>query len=318
MIKRSRYLQLLLIMVISLNLSAQNIVPNPSFEDTIQSPNGDPGVKEWQSNIGSPDYLTSFYLPPFDSLFGTPSNVRGFQVPKDGEAYFGILCYDQSRVNTREYLQTPLLQKLKINSTYKVEFWISLADSFHYAISMNDIGIAFRNSIIPNNNDHLVREIPYLNADSSWSSIDKINWQKFELTFTATDSNSVMLIGCFEEDQNINPILVGSGGSNSNMINSSFYFIDDISISEIVGIQERISISDLVSHRITDSKLQIQSAYKEKLMFDLYDLNGRIVYSGNISPHSHNEYNISQLVSQVYILNIFNHNISTTIKLLKP
>ena len=151
--------------------SAQlNLVPNPSFEDTIQ--NNGPLVKNWNTNIGTADYFSPYYT--FDG-FKTPINVRGSQIAKNGVAYFGIFFLDLRRFDTREYLQIELLSSLSANEKYEIEFYLSLADSFYLAVSAEDIGIYFSDSLIPNNFDHKVKELqPYYSSDTSWDASNKI------------------------------------------------------------------------------------------------------------------------------------------------
>ncbi len=76
-----------------INCNAQNLVPNPSFEDTIYCPYvGEMNaVKEWYSYSASPD----FYHTCAEFDFGVPNNAFGYQQPVlNGTAYCGIYTYN--------------------------------------------------------------------------------------------------------------------------------------------------------------------------------------------------------------------------------
>ena len=70
--------------------SQQNLVPNPSFEDTMHCPNGtnDPGaVSLWYNPSGaSPDY----YNVCSTNGGGVPWNDWGYQYAQEGHAYIGL------------------------------------------------------------------------------------------------------------------------------------------------------------------------------------------------------------------------------------
>ncbi|MBL4710421.1 MAG: hypothetical protein JKY48_18480, partial [Flavobacteriales bacterium] len=229
-------------------LSAQNLVPNPSFEDTIQFSNGQPGVVSWLTNIGSPDYFSPYYMPPFDSRT-TPTNIRGHQFAHQGVAYFGLGVFNNNSLNQREYLQITLLDSLQKDLEYEIEFYISLADSFQRAIDSNNIGIAFRNELDNGPIDHKVREFrPYYTSDSAWDATDKIGWQKFHYTHKAAGGEKVLAIGCFLKDVDISVTTVGNGGNTNFFRSTAYYYIDQISVQwkdTSTSLSENRALKDL-------------------------------------------------------------------------
>lgn len=111
-----RILLLFLYILITAASRAQNMVVNPSFENHVACPNA-PGpvpipsgvstsVTDWYSaNAGSVDYLNSCSPTP---LFGVPSNIRGYQQARTGNAYMGCLMSYYAPSIDREYIQSLL------------------------------------------------------------------------------------------------------------------------------------------------------------------------------------------------------------------
>lgn len=217
----------------------QNLVPNPSFEDTVQLSNGNFDFVNWKNLLGTPDYFTPYYPSAF-SNFWTPNNARGTQVPSDGVAYFGFFVYDSDRADRREYLQVELNDTLVPDKDYRVKFKISLADSFRLAVHFKDIGVSFGNTLLPNNFDHRVRTLPFISSDSSWDANDKTNWQQFDAVYTAKGGEKTLVIGNFKSDDSTIINNIQNGGNTIFFKTVSYYFIDELSVIQMdtVGLNE--------------------------------------------------------------------------------
>src|SRR5690606_20111903 len=149
-----------------------NLVPNPSFEDTVKRGNGF-WVKDWNMNLGTPDYFNARYKGSFDSR-AVPKNYYGYQYPKDGNAYVAIIIkYIKDTINPREYIQIKLSQKLIKNQEYVVSFWVSLPDSFHLACSEKNIGFAFSDTLVKSNFEVLDRLSPVYFSEKKWDPGNK-------------------------------------------------------------------------------------------------------------------------------------------------
>ena len=155
-----RILVLILLLVFcALQIDAQNIIPNPSFEDTLKRTTPLYLAKDWSTPTnGSPDYIT-----PYNSqTWIAPNNFAGYQKSNSGLAYMGFIIYTNYTLFTtakrrREYIQTKLKETLQMDSTYCLQLFVSLADSFRYA-SRNQLGIYFSNSEVNANTNF---ELPY-------------------------------------------------------------------------------------------------------------------------------------------------------------
>jgi len=177
-------------------LKAQiNLVPNPSFEDTLGCPNGVPDLdgvcKNWVTFRGTPDY------------FNTCSNNEGFynswgyQQAHTGNAYAGILEYASYDYNWKEQLGVQLISPLIINQKYYLSFYISLAYTYLYAnVACNKIGALLTTylyydpnatSILPN----------YSTIYTNTIITDTINWTRVSGSFIADSAYQYIIIGSF-------------------------------------------------------------------------------------------------------------------------
>ncbi len=120
----------------------QNLVPNPSFEDTLQCPNGGGEIDYaigWSSYGHTPDYFNSCDTG-FENI---PSNYAGFQYAHFGNGYAGLICYYTPVSNLREYIGIQLSQPLNVGQTYFASFYVSMAfkHSVRFGIAINNIGL---------------------------------------------------------------------------------------------------------------------------------------------------------------------------------
>lgn len=138
---------------ICVEVQGQNLVPNPSFEDTLCVGQQDPsffGAEHWfNSNDATPDYysledsddcnithLLDDFLLQFD-----------WQLPLDGEKMIGLWCGDTTAC-TRDILQIELLEALEAGTTYCTSFSVNLSNRAER--STDCIGIRFLEESITN------------------------------------------------------------------------------------------------------------------------------------------------------------------------
>ncbi|MCB0794695.1 MAG: T9SS type A sorting domain-containing protein [Flavobacteriales bacterium] len=99
--------------------NAQNLVPNPGFEDTDSCTFG-LGLGElhhWYSASITPDHLQSCL--PYGSGNGLPLNIVTFQLPYEGASCAGLITFDgHTGQEQREWLIVPLLDTLVPGQTF--------------------------------------------------------------------------------------------------------------------------------------------------------------------------------------------------------
>jgi len=222
---------------------AQNLAPNPSFENYANCPTGlglpvsfggyDPvseAIPWYRPTDASSDYFNACN----GAIVGVPGNVFGSQPARTGVAYTGGYAYASFSEDFREYVQGPLSTPLIAGQTYCVELYVSLTDNSNYAT--DDIGVLFSDTAILTTADCQggLRQdcgpmpyTPQINNPAGNFLTDKINWTLISGTFTAVGGESYITIGNFKDDANTD--LLNVGGASA----SSYYYIDDVSVIPI-------------------------------------------------------------------------------------
>ncbi|MCB0640094.1 MAG: hypothetical protein KDC44_00575 [Phaeodactylibacter sp.] len=137
------FLVILAVCVLSFPLAAQNLVPNPSFENNTGCP-----FTGGQINLAvpwiSPSTATPDYLNACSTISGlsTPGNFAGTETPLTGQAYAGMILYGPLISNYREYLQVQLSAPLVAGRCYEVSFNVSLAEDSDFAV--DNLGLIYR------------------------------------------------------------------------------------------------------------------------------------------------------------------------------
>lgn len=217
---------------------AQNLVPNPSFEDTTACPANMDGVSNlayWFSARYSPDYFNvcAEEEAPYVSV---PNNVCGYQIPLEGKAYTGLSTHCSGCpgiANYREILEVSLLQPLIVGLKYYVSTYISCAeaaDKKTYCFA-NNFGFKFTNiqyssieSAIngsPIDNFSHIRSITIITDTSDWV------WVGGE--FVADSAYQYLMLGNFYDDANTDTMCFRLPNSTVNM--QAYYYIDNVCVS---------------------------------------------------------------------------------------
>lgn len=177
----------LIYILLSISATAQNMVPNPSFENmtATYSSVGIECAVDWRDNcylfipaLNTPDLHTN------GSTFLTSINAY------DGIRYAGLDC---SAANP-EYIQVKLNTPMVAGTTYCVSFYTSLYNRFNTPPPF--IGAYFSNSQLTAN--------PYLTnlaADiQAPGPTDPTKWIQIAQTYTAAGGEQYMTIGCFQDN----------------------------------------------------------------------------------------------------------------------
>jgi hypothetical protein len=201
----------------------QNLVPNPSFEDTVNCPhsaNQLNNAADWSVTRGSPDYFNQC-----DFVSGTtavPNNFQGYQFPHSGVAYAGFIGYYKPSPNIREHFTCQLINPLIIGKQYEISFYISLAGGISSQIASNKIGGLFSTSSFSISNNSPIDNYCQFHTDSV--VIDTMNWIFIKGKFIADSSYNYLTIGNFFTDSLTDTIMLNPFTSYA------YYYIDDISV----------------------------------------------------------------------------------------
>lgn len=218
-----------------LNISAQNLVLNPSFEGhkddrcIINLGGFNRNVSNWSiPNFGSTDF--------FDTCSDAMGikNYNGYQEPKSGNSYVGIYVYTDK--NYREYIQGELKETLLKGETYQMKFYLSLADKSSFGLC--DIEVLFTEEKLKpcyNSNKCEKNIKPKSTTDKEFKTysdgtenyyLDKKNWQEYTITFVASGYENYFSIGNFYRNKKTKKQQTLS----KSPYKFSYYYIDDVSL----------------------------------------------------------------------------------------
>lgn len=288
-----------------------NLVPNPSFEDTVSCPTQSSEItfaSGWiDANTGTADYFNACYTTGGVSV-DVPSNWMGFQNANSGNAYVGIMLFENSSTinNYREYIQTQLTSTLINGVKYYVSFRISHADSSCF--NTDDIGVYFSNTQISQGNYFVINQTPQIENISGNILNDNSNWVKIQGSFIAVGGENFLIIGNFKDDNNTSTISVCS---TSNLdYKSAYYYIDDVCISTdsmiCVNPLDIKLINDYHKHfsiSISDNNLLINSSDNELFNISIYNTSGLLVHELRNQQNSI-QINLDKFRTSVYLVNV--------------
>ena len=305
-------------------LIGQNLIPNPSFEITKQ-PKTTPLYlpADWtNANTGSPDYITSLHT----MVWGMPSNDLGYQQARTGDAYMGVLIYGLSGINRdprREYIQIQFRDTLEKDSSYCLQFYLSLADSMQYA-SRKMMGVHFSDIAISSTNKFALPYTPQIIVSDTDYISDKTNWVEYNFEYKANGGERHITIGNFNDTTQIDTTYVGGG--SKFFYEGTYYYIDDIYLGHcdsipndtLTSIAENQLFSVLKAYpNPVEEHFFLENNSKEGLQFQLYNLLGQAM---DVSPNQNGkryEFAIGHLPKGIYLLRVNAQREMATIKLIK-
>jgi hypothetical protein len=319
---------------------AQNLAPNPSFEDyyLTSSPICDTDVacSDWYSPTNaSPDYFSrhSICIDTVGGYFntdGVPQNFIGYQYPHTGNAYWGLgvkcICGSDtspSCVNYREYIQAKLLDSLRKGVKYCVSFYISLADSANYA--SDGIAAYFSDNAVAHFGttemyfDTLNYKPQVFNPHGNIIT-DKQNWTLISGSFIANGSEQYITIGNFWDDANTETIWV-VGGMKKGTTPFSYFYIDDVSVSidstcTSTAINEINHTEDLINIYPNPATSILTLECPQNSTLEILNIEGQIINSLDAEA-GNTVFDVSSLSAGMYFIEIKTERVVVVKKILK-
>jgi hypothetical protein len=222
----------ILLLFVQFDSSAQNLIPNPSFEQYVDCPVGHTqnwfylGPNDWVCSRGTPDYFNSCWTSGINNV-DVPYNSQGHQFASEGQGYMGIIGYDSTSVLWQEAIGTTLSQPLQIGTEYYVSFKVSYAETFtNYAI--NKIGLRFSNelyNLIDDGTMAPIDNIAHIYTDSIITETS--SWVTISGSFIADSAYEYVMIGNFFHPDSVDIQLTSLFGNNQQV----YYYIDEVCVS---------------------------------------------------------------------------------------
>lgn len=301
--------------------NSQNLVPNPSFEDTLGCPQGFGQINKangWSSYAASPDYFNSCGNFDFD--------VFGYQMPSSGSAYAGFANYVSNALypdpNYREYLGRALTSPLTINTKYYISFKVNLTifASVPSNCGSNKMGAMFSSVPYSSANPAPINNNPPVYSNSIIT--DTLNWTTIFGSFVADSAYQYLIIGNFFDNNNTDTLLL-----TSDTVCSSYYYVDDICVSTdsaycvnyATGLSElqdkpSILVFPNPAHNSINISFPLLQNYYDIVIYDSF---GQIFFLEQYITSKHKSINISDAQYGLLIIKILYNNQSFHYKLLK-
>lgn len=205
---------------------AQNLVPDPSFENVFRLPtkkeNSLTCTKNWMSPTNG---VSDYYHQNGKRHAGVPRNIFGKQKPHSGIAYAGICV----RTHFIEYVQTKLVDTLKKDQDYLVEFYVSRAE--RSIGKVREFGVLFTQKMTWGLTDLGIPVVPPIEFLKPSGYKNKKKWMKLSAVYHATGNELVIIIGPFKNEH------------SKRFRGFAHYYIDDVSITPIISKKDSVHSS---------------------------------------------------------------------------
>jgi gliding motility-associated-like protein len=210
---------------------AQNLVPNPSFEEYSQCP----------QNMNQIDLAVSWYHEAINHSEGdffnmcdpTLGGVWHFyqtQNPHTGNGMAGFAIYSSPSANYeyREYDKVKLLHSLSPNTNYCISYYVSLVGYSTYAIDGLCACISTDSLLCQDPNIMLLPCTNYVCNTSGNIIKDTLNWVKVTMSYIAHGGEQFLTLGNFKTTPQTN----SEETDYHPYGHQTYYFIDDVAVYE--------------------------------------------------------------------------------------
>lgn len=189
-----------------LRCEAQNLVPNPGFEEFGNCEADEFGVNgplQWFRTNGTPDYLQSCL--PYGHFQGLPMNFFTYQEPYEGASCAGMQTYHQNgQDQQREWIMAPLLEPLVVGQTYYSSFRANAAFGGNHVypqqwLANDKVGMRFTTAAMPPWTVNDPFPVPPNHAHILYPQIlsDTVGWTLVCGSFVADSAYQYVMIGQF-------------------------------------------------------------------------------------------------------------------------
>jgi OmpA-OmpF porin, OOP family len=213
--------------------SAQNLVPNGSFEDYRACPGSFSELPSefmatsWRPlTTGSPDYFNTCS----EGEAAVPYNWAGVSDAFDGYGYAGIYTWMNLQKDYREYLHCKLIQPLIKDTLYVVEFHYKL--SSYSKFSIDRIGLLLSDSLkrIAHDRPIGIRPSVCFLKDSALTP-ETGSWESAVAEYRAEGNEQFLTIGNFSSNEETHYYHIRFRAESQPMVaNSAYYYVDDVKV----------------------------------------------------------------------------------------
>lgn len=184
-----------LLIVFSYSTTAQNLLPNPSFEEvnTCKKYEEDCAPKGWRSTT-----YKSFRYNKFD--YGVLYGIK----PKKGSRFVTLMMHNQRRDYDRSFMQAALICPLEKGKQYELSFYV-----YPKKIMLKKMGIYFTDSLVIFDKKEKCQSLkPQLEINFDKKLMTN-RWNQITAIYTATGHERGIIIGNFYTDEDTKLISIG-------------------------------------------------------------------------------------------------------------
>ncbi|WP_276135075.1 T9SS type A sorting domain-containing protein [Polluticoccus soli] len=287
--------------------TAQNLLPNPGFDQKTACPTGTgqmSKVVNWNSyTLASPDFYNSCDATPMG--FGVPTNIWGVQSQQTSapeEAYIGVFTqFPGQNPNYKEYIHARI-PALQVGQLYEMSINVSLADDSRVATDGFGVHFFVAGDSFRNNSNPIYT--PKVSYDSYGVITNHTGWTKLTKTFIADSAYTHVVIGCFKNDTLLNKVVITPGSDDL-----AYYFIDDVELKLIpAGIADADMLMDGVKLYPNPStgllNITLPKAMRGEAQLAVYSMVGQKLFETTITPQSSSVQLPSTINNGTYLVHI--------------
>ena len=234
------------------SLCSQNLILNPSFEDTMLLYNPYKCSSKSLNKAVSWKELNSANYYWYGNLDGLRNSKVIETKANLGQCFAGIYVNPDYAVTTREFIIGELFQPLIKECQYRIEIFAKVSESYKYGVEEIDVKCS---SFIPN-----------LDSLSNFLSLkkikeDKIGWIMYSGVYCASGDEKFILIGSLNEK-----LKIFNNKKRRKKRSGIYMFIDDVSVVPIDGCEEYYIDKEEVKEEAFDS-IPVISKFITKPMY---------------------------------------------------
>ncbi|MCB9169013.1 MAG: gliding motility-associated C-terminal domain-containing protein [Flavobacteriales bacterium] len=212
-------------------LVAQNLVPNPSFEQVSTCPSFasqlDHATPWYNPTLGTPELYHG--CAPLSSYVSVPDNTTGgFQYARTGEGYAGLYTWRTDIPNMREYAEVQLLAPLQAGTCYRVTMYVNMPNDHPYAC--DGFGAHFSAAAITASNGQVLPYAADVENPPGQLITDTVGWTMISGVYTASGGEQYLTIGNFRNDAGTQTLQVNTGTWYTT---SAYLLVDDVSVEPL-------------------------------------------------------------------------------------
>lgn len=296
------FLNACLLLVAIASAQAQNLLPNPGFEETDSCKLGlgfrfpEQGPLHWFSSNGTPDHLQGCLN--HGAANGLPLNGFTFQEPLDGESCVGMFSYYQNgNSQQREWVMVELLVPLVPGQTYYGSFYANagFGGNAQYPqiwLASSNIGMLF--TMQARQWDFPLAFPPFLNTAHILRPeilADTVDWTLVSGSFVADSAYRYVMIGNFFSNALTDTLHFAPPGDPWAWYPRGYTLIDKACVSASANGCDMANGLEPVSIEVSElfpnpaiSELRLRNTIGG--MGRIHDAIGRTVWDGRITEGS--------------------------------